>query len=60
MTTDTKVKRLIGFAAMPTEQQREIARRGQAALAATGKRHAWTSDTAREAARIGWARRKGV
>lgn len=55
----TPIKKLKGFAAMTPERQREIARMGQAALKASGKRHTWNSETAREAAkkaRVGWAR----
>lgn len=50
-------KKLNGFAALPAERQREIARMGQAALKASGKRYTFTSDKAREAAKLGWARR---
>lgn len=55
-----KVKRLVGFAAMNPEEQKALARKGQAALVASGKRHTWTTEQAREAARIGWARRRGT
>ena len=53
-------KKLVGFAAMPADRQREIARMGQAALAASGRRHKWTPEKAREAAALGWARRRGA
>jgi hypothetical protein len=52
------VKRLNGFASMPQERQKEIARMGQAALKASGRRHHWNSESARAAAMVGWARRK--
>lgn len=53
------IKKLIGFAAMPQDKQREIARMGQAALAASGKRHTFNHETAKAAAKVGWARRQG-
>lgn len=59
MTDTVNTKKLVGFAALPSERQREIARMGQAALKASGRRHAWTSEQAREAAKLGWARRNG-
>lgn len=52
------VKKPIGFAALPFEKRQEIARRGQAALVASGKRHTFTSEKARQAAIVGWARRR--
>ena len=58
--TSNPVKKLIGFAAMDPERQREIARSGQAALKASGKRHVFNSEKAKEAARLGWARRRGT
>lgn len=60
MTDTTKIKKLTGFAAMPTERQREIARQGQAALAASGRRYKFSPEKARQAAIVGWARRRGT
>lgn len=58
-TTNT-TKKLTGFAAMSPERRQEVARKGAQATIAAGKRHAYTSETARIASRIGWARRKGT
>lgn len=57
MTQDT-TKKLVGFAAMPSDRQREIARMGQAALQASGRRYTFSPEKAREAAKLGWARRQ--
>lgn len=55
------VKKLsVNFASLPPERRREIARMGQAALKASGKRHVFNSETARNAAIVGWARRKAA
>lgn len=56
--TDT-TKKLRGFAALPPERRTELARKGQEALKATGKRYTFNSATAAHAARVGWARRQG-
>lgn len=58
-TQVTETKKLTGFAAMTPERQREIARAGQAALKASGKRHTWNSESAKQAAVKSWARRRG-
>jgi hypothetical protein len=60
MNESNTPKKLAGFAALPVERRREIARMGQAALIASGKRHTFTPEKAREAARVGWARRRGA
>lgn len=57
-TTTSKPKKLVGFAAMSPERQKEIARLGQAALKASGRRHTWNTETAKAAAIVGWARRQ--
>lgn len=56
----TEQKKLIGFAAMPAERLKEIARLGQAAVTRSGRRFKFTPEKAREAARVGWARRRGT
>ncbi len=42
-----------GFASMPKDKQREIARKGGKAAHAKGTAHEWTSAEAREAGRKG-------
>lgn len=42
-----------GFASMPSEQQRAIAREGGKAAHRKGTAHEWTSEEAREAGRKG-------
>jgi len=42
-----------GFGAMDPEKQRQISSLGGRAVHASGKRHAWTEETAREAGRLG-------
>lgn len=45
-----------GFAAMRSEQQRAIARKGGQAAQARGTGHRWTAEEAREAGKKGSAR----
>ena len=45
-----------GFAAMPAEQRREIARKGGRAAHAVGGAHEWNAESARLAGRKGGAR----
>ena len=48
-----------GFASMPKDKQREIARQGGVMAQLTGKAHRWTSETARDAGRKGGMARRG-
>ena len=53
-TEITRTRR--GFAAMPAEQRREIARKGGRAAHAVGGAHEWNAESARVAGRKGGAR----
>lgn len=50
--TDT-VKRKVGFAVLTPERRAEISRQGGREAHARGTAHKWTSETAREAGRLG-------
>jgi len=55
-TQDTKPAR--GFAAMPADRRRMLARKGGVAVQRMGKGHQWTKETAAEAGRKSQASRK--
>lgn len=51
--------KLVGFAAMDPDQQREIASKGGKAVHAKGRSHEWTREEAIVAGRIGGAKSHG-
>jgi uncharacterized protein len=51
--TEPKPKPKRGFAAMPRDKVRELARQGGVSAHASGKAYRWTPETAREAGRKG-------
>jgi general stress protein YciG len=53
MNNQTQKKSVRGFAAMNTEKQREIARKGGRAAHEQGVAHEWSSNEAREAGKKG-------